>query len=264
MSTPAGAGLNDSGEDAVARIVRGGALHVSRGARTSSHAHYAWKLHVGLDAPVWFRSRERTIQGAAVLLIPPGLEHSTGAVGWSCAFFVSPGTHATPWRACPAAAVALGGARAQRLTALARELQACGRDATADGIAAVSALCAAELSGPRAIDARVEGALERLRQDPDVPLLALARAAGLSLDRLSRRVSQGTGMPLRRLALWARLLHLLSRGDEPSRACERPSIAHAAYAGGFADHAHLTRTYRRMLGRAPSEFRAPPDVLHHW
>jgi AraC-like DNA-binding protein len=258
MSTPARAGLNDPGEDATARIVQGGALHVSRSASTSSHAHYAWKVHVGLDAPVWYRSRERAIDGASVLLVPPGVEHSTGAVGWSCAFFLRPGTHGTPWRATPAAAVVLGGAPAQRLVALARDLHERPRDTTADGITAVAALCAAELSGPRAIDARVEVALERLRQDPDLPLPALARAAGLSLDRLSRLVSQGTGMHLRRLALWSRLLHSLSEGGEHA------SVARAAYAAGFADHAHLTRTYRRMLGRAPSEFRAPPDVVRHW
>jgi AraC-like DNA-binding protein len=270
MPTPARAGLNDSGEDALARIVRGGALHVSRGARTSSHAHYAWKVHVGLDAPVWYQSRERAIHGAAVLLIPPGVEHSTGAIGWSCAFFISPGSHGTPWRAAlradgagespdgPRCTVALRGAQAQRLVNLARDLHERPRDTTADGIAAVSALCAAELSGPRTIDARVAGALERLRQSPDVTLPALARAAGLSLDRLSRLVSQGTGMRLRQLALWSRLLHLLSQGGQHT------SVASAAYAAGFADHAHLTRTYRRMLGRAPSEFRAPPDVVQHW
>jgi len=258
MSVPGRPGLNDPGEDALARIVRGGALHVSRGAHTSVHAHYAWKVHVGLDAPVWYRSRERAIDGAPVLLIPPGVEHSTGAVGWSCAFFISPGSRGTPWRAVPAAAVALGGARAKRLLALARDLYELPGEATADGITAVSALCEPELSGPRRIDGRVEGALERLGQDPDVPLAALARASALSLDRLSRLVSQGTGMRLRRLALWSRLMHLLSEGGR------HPSVARAAYAAGFADHAHLTRTYRRMLGRAPSEFRAPPEVLQAW
>lgn len=258
MPPRARAGLNDPGEDAIARIVQGGALHVSRGARTSSHAHYAWKVHVGLDAPVWYQSGERAIDGAPVLLIPPGVEHSTGATGWSCAFFIRPGSRGTPWRATPADTVALGGAKAQRLVALARELHERPGETTADGIASVSALCAPELTGPRNIDARVAGALERLRQNPDVPLRALARAAGLSVDRLSRLVSQGTGMRLRQLALWSRLLHLLSLGSAHA------SVASAAYAAGFADHAHLTRTYRRMLGRAPSEFRAPPEVLQHW
>jgi transcriptional regulator GlxA family with amidase domain len=91
-----------------------------------------------------------------------------------------------------------------------------------------------------------------------VALPELARSAGLSLDRLSRLVTRGTGMRLRRLALWSRLLHLLSTNGAHG------SVASAAYAAGFADHAHLTRTYRRLLGRAPSEFRAPPDVLQHW
>lgn len=45
------------------------------------------------------------------------------------------------------------------------------------------------------------------------------------------------------------------------RACEllrwsRPSIADIAAASGFADHAHLTRTFRRLVGMTPSEYRA--------
>jgi AraC-like DNA-binding protein len=250
--------LNDPGEDALVRIVHGGALHVSRGASTSSHSHYAWKVHVGVDAPVWYRSGERLISGAPVLLIPPGVEHSTGAVGWSCAFFLRPGSRGAPWRATTLAPTVLSGAKAQRLVALAGDLHDRPRETTAAGIDAVSALCAGELAGPRAVDARVEAALEHLARDPDVALTALARAAGLSLDRLSHLVSEGTGMRLRRLALWSRLLHLLSTGSAHA------SVTRAAHAAGFADHAHLTRTYRRLLGRAPSEFRAPPDVLQHW
>src|SRR5688572_3726448 len=162
MSPHARAGLNVSGEDALARIVHGGALHVSRGASTSAHAHYAWKVHVGLDAPVWYRSDEKTITGAPALLIPPGVEHSTGAVGWSCAFFLRPGSRGTPWRATPAVTAVLAGAKGQRLVALARDLLGQQREATAAAIDALSALCSAELSGPRAIDARVQAALEHL------------------------------------------------------------------------------------------------------
>jgi transcriptional regulator GlxA family with amidase domain len=42
------------------------------------------------------------------------------------------------------------------------------------------------------------------------------------------------------------------------------SVAAAAAAAGFSDHAHMTRSYRAMLGRLPSEFTEPPDVVAPW
>ena len=64
-----------------------------------------------------------------------------------------------------------------------------------------------------------------------------------------------------------------SRADGPRRrrhanraiaATATCTLAAAALAAGFADHAHLTRTYRAYLGRTPSEFKAPPDVVAPW
>jgi AraC-like DNA-binding protein len=92
----------------------------------------------------------------------------------------------------------------------------------------------AHLALPRAdaacaIDRRVQGALVRLRSDADQSLDEVAREARLSLNRLSRLVTQGTGMRLRQHVLWNRLLAVLS-------ATRRfDGIAAAACAAGFAD-----------------------------
>jgi len=78
------------------------------------------------------------------------------------------------------------------------------------------------------------------------------------LDRLSRLITLNTGLRLRQHVLWNRLLCVLSSNAAYS------NISVAAFGGGFADHAHLTRTFRAFLGRVPSEFRAPPDALERW
>ena len=253
-------GLNDSGEDGVTRIVRGGVIHLSRGQQTTQHAHYAWKLHIGLDAPVWLRGPERSIgpgAGARVVVVPPGVPHSTGAVGWSCAVFVAPGGRDTPWRST-ATAVALGGVVAQRLVDACKGLETQARTGTADFITEVRQEASEVFSGPSRVDVRAEKALRRLRLEPGVRLASLADEIGISLDRLSRLVSGSTGMRLRRHALWCRLLRLLSSNTRYA------SITAAALDAGFADHAHLTRTCRSFLGRAPSEFRTPPDAIEPW
>jgi AraC-like DNA-binding protein len=260
MSSAAPTGLNVSGDEGVTRIVRGGAIHVSRGQQTSRHAQYAWKLHVGIDAPVWLKSSGCSIPveaGARVVLAPPGLWHSTGAVGESYAVFIAPGSRATPWRAT-SEAFEFAGAAAERIVSACQRFDADARESTTDFIAELAGLAFEPRAQCQSIDARVEGALRRLAMDPDVPLPRLAAELGLSLDRLSRLVTQSTGMRLRQHALFCRLLRLLSANSQPM------NLAAAAFDAGFSDHAHMTRSFRSFFGRAPSEFRSPPDAIEPW
>jgi AraC-like DNA-binding protein len=251
--------LNDSGEDDTACVTTQAATHTSRGQSTTRHAHHAWKIHVGLDAPVWLESRALRVRpedGARVLVVPPNVAHSTGAVGWSVALFVQPGTRGTPFRES-GGAMALGGAQARDIVSLCATF---GREREPEIAALVDETAARALpkAGAMRVDRRVEGALELLRHDLDVELSTVARALGVSLDRLTHLVSAATGMPLRGHVLWERLLRVLSTPIAPT------SLAAAATGAGFADHAHMTRTYRRFLGRAPSEFHGPPRVLRPW
>lgn len=117
---------------------------------------------------------------------------------------------------------------------------------------------AGQLGPSRTIDPRVENALGRVKSCPHIGLAPLARSVGLSLDRLSRLVAKDTGFGLRQHVLWNRVVGFLSSADQ------RQTLAAAAAAHGFADHAHLTRTCRRFIGRAPSEFKTSPEVLGTW
>jgi len=97
-------------------------------------------------------------------------------------------------------------------------------------------------------DPRIAGALERLRRDSCArPSLAeVAAEVSLSPSRFAHLFRAGTGLPLRRYLLWLRLVEAVrdvARGG---------SLTEAAHAAGFADSAHLTRTFRRMFGVAPS------------
>ncbi|MCA9624095.1 MAG: helix-turn-helix transcriptional regulator [Myxococcales bacterium] len=257
--------LNDSGTTAeplwdrgLAHVVSGGATHYSCSQQTSEHAHYAWKIHVGLDAPVWLRSSARTVDTdaeARVVVAPPNVHHSTGAVGLSIALFAAPGSRGTPWRATREP-FAIGGAAGRRLVAMCQELV----PADPQGhVALVDAVFASAIEDrPQRLDARVGATLAAIARDPNEALAEVARWRRLSLDQLSRLVSQQTGMRLRRHVLWARLLDVLST-PAPSA-----SLAEAAVAAGFSDHAHMTRTFRAFLGRAPSELMMPPAVVAPW
>ncbi len=92
--------------------------------------------------------------------------------------------------------------------------------------------------------------LRHLREsapDVDTSLEALAAIARLSPGRFMHAFTASVGLPLRPYLLWLKLERAgaaLARGA---------ALAEAANAAGFADAAHMTRTFRRMFGVTPSE-----------
>jgi AraC-type DNA-binding domain-containing proteins len=102
-----------------------------------------------------------------------------------------------------------------------------------------------------AIHPRVRRVLTHFRQPSalldDSSLKGLARIAGLSPSRFMHVFTESTGVPVRPYVLWLRL---------QSAACDLlhgATVTSAAHAAGFSDAAHLTRTFRRMLGTTPRE-----------
>ena len=104
---------------------------------------------------------------------------------------------------------------------------------------------------PPSIDHRVKRVLRdlpsRLAEAEAVSLDVLAESVGLSASRFLHLFTTSVGVPLRPYVLWLRLQRgagELARGK---------SVADAAYAAGFSDAAHFTRTFRRMIGATPRQ-----------
>jgi methylphosphotriester-DNA--protein-cysteine methyltransferase len=100
--------------------------------------------------------------------------------------------------------------------------------------------------------------LQRLQHAPNRSLQELADAVRLSPERLRHLVAQETGMTLSE----HRLLHRTTLAIEHRLA--GASIPAAADAAGFADHAHLTRTFARVFGRTPSSMPARSVMWSTW
>ena len=84
-----------------------------------------------------------------------------------------------------------------------------------------------------------------LAEEEAVSLDAVATSVGLSASRFMHLFTASVGVPLRPYVLWLRVqcgARELARGT---------SVADAAYAAGFSDAAHFTRTFRRMIGATP-------------
>ena len=97
-------------------------------------------------------------------------------------------------------------------------------------------------------DARLKRALVALETEPLAPWThrSLAERAHLSPSRFQVLFREATGLPVRNYLLWRRLLEATARLQAGE------AVTAAAHATGFADAAHLSRSFRRIIGAAPS------------
>ena len=101
----------------------------------------------------------------------------------------------------------------------------------------------------RRVHPRVRRLLHHLHEnlaEEDASLEALAAIAELSPGRLMHAFTTSIGIPLRPYLLWLRAQR--AAGAILSGA----PLSEAAYGAGFADSAHMSRTFRRMFGITPN------------
>lgn len=105
---------------------------------------------------------------------------------------------------------------------------------------------------PRRMHPRVKALLARLRTmplDADTSLPTLAASAGLSESRLLHVFRESVGIPIRPYLLWLKVQRAVASFAGGK------SLTQAAHDAGFADAAHMSRTFRRMFGMPASELK---------
>lgn len=116
---------------------------------------------------------------------------------------------------------------------------------------AVARVAGSAASSKKPGDPRVALAMDLIRErlGESISLASLATAVKLSPDRLRHLFAEETGVGLRPYVLWLRLEKSLAAYVAGS------SLTDAAYAGGFADSAHFSRTFKKMFGISPASVR---------
>jgi AraC-like DNA-binding protein len=229
------------------------------GAASDGHAHHAMHVVLALAGRLRVRVGEGPWRPAAGVVTPPDVAHAIDGSGVEVLLvFLDPESQAgAALRERLAGEVRLL-TRAQA-DALAAHGDARALMAAADGVAftrvAVALLGgeAAAQAGARRVHPRVRKLLRLLRERPaddDASLVALAAAVGLSPGRLMHTFTESLGIPLRPYLLWLKLQRAAAA------IAGGAGLAEAAVAAGFADAAHMSRTFRRMLGMPPSALRA--------
>lgn len=100
------------------------------------------------------------------------------------------------------------------------------------------------------LDSRIRTLVDEWKRElPDeISVEDLAARAGLSSHRFMHLFKEEMGLPVRRYLLWLRTnraVRLLKEGL---------SLTEAAHEAGFADSAHMSRTFKDMIGIHPSFF----------
>ena len=223
------------------------------GGASDLHAHHAFHLMVAVDGVLSVRTGpEAEPQAGRALLTRPDVPHAIDARGARVVLvFVDPesemggrldAVHRQP-------VTVFTDQQAMPLKAL---LEAA-RTAPAAGDAVTEVLLKLGVGDARpALRHRaIRKVLRHLREQPnaDHSLQSLAVVAGLSPSRFMHLFTKEVGIPLRPYLRWQKLERaaaLIAAGSP---------LSEAAHGAGFADAAHMTRSFRAMFGTTPSEIR---------
>lgn len=206
---------------------------------TAEHRHHAAQIVV-CSAPVtvWFESGPVT---ADAIVIPADTVHRiTEGPGHATILFVDGDTRGAA--ELPAGAVTLAPRPADPVA-----LTYDGAVATAEQLLDVLG-AGSGVTGERTVE--ISRALGLLDDELGIAAAALAAQVGVSASEFSRRFTHEVGLPFRSYRKWRRLLlaiEALALGA---------NLTTAAHGAGFADSAHLTRTFRAMFGIAPTDLTA--------
>lgn len=232
---------------------RGHALVLGVALGSTLHEHFAAQLSLGLTEPFRLRwAEDQAWQTCESVLFAPHQTHQIDAGVLMAHLFVEPsGQRITIPVSEAGRALAPDQLKAMR---------ACLNDCWRQGysIADAQTLAADWLNvhinlveAPMALDPRIEAAIEALNAMQMSTIEEgiaghLAQRACLSESRFTHLFRAQTGMSVSRYLLWTRLLAAVEQ------IALAVSLTEAAHAAGFADLAHMSRSFKACFGVAPS------------
>lgn len=217
------------------------------GDESDRHAHHAMHLLLARsgDLRVQAGNNEHHTPG---MLTAPDVEHAVEATGQVVvlAFWDPESVDGASLRATFEGDVRLI-SEDERRTLLADLPDAPGRDDLDAFMVHAHDSLAAPMERPR-MHPRLRTLLSVLRDDAeiDTSLEALAARVSLSPSRFMHVFTESVGIPLRPYLLWLKLQRAATS------IVNGVGLSQAAVEAGFADAAHMSRTFKRMFGMTPS------------
>lgn len=232
----------------------GGSLWIGEaGGDVQLHAHHALQISLAFRGTIRFRTPEYDWRPYAAAYVPPHLPHGFGAASqFTAQVFIEPETRvgrALLARFGRDAIVELPPLEVAAHASALRTLDLRHADAADLQEAARRFVYGLAENALRSevVDPRIERTVDALwRSERAVSLAEAAADVALSPGRFRHLFVEQTGQSFRTYQLWLRLQRAVEAIGNGAAATE------AAHAAGFSDAAHLTRTFRKMMGIAPS------------
>lgn len=237
------------------RIVEGGCVYRTHGAKTELHRPHALQLVVPLDGIV-----EANVDGVEVvlprgkaMLVSPDVPRRIRGGAPRVSVLLDPESLGAPFPsfARGASVAVLCGAVGRRLEELATHVheasELCAETAEFGLKQGRDVLAEAGFTRPFPLDERVRKALDLYRQPAlqlDHP--SIAQRAAIAPDHLSHLFTEQVGISAKRYSLWIRTVTAVERMSGGA------SVTEAARQARFSDGAHFARACRRYFGRSPS------------
>lgn len=216
--------------------------------RNDEHAHHAFQLTFSLGGEFQLHLRDRVVSGPFAV-VAPDAPHSFGARGLIAHLFVepeSPAGRALAHAIGDAPATQIGRERVNDAPEQIKRAFEHPIDAREELREVGQQICSRIASQTRTVepDRRVRQIIKWAAGNLDgtVGIEQAAKAVGLSASRASHLFVEETGLPFRTYVLWLRLTRAVDAHNGGL------SLTDAAHAAGFADSAHLSRTFKRMFG----------------
>ena len=233
----------------------GGYLTIGRsGGVVPPHAHHAIQITLGIDGEIGFRESEdepwRHMRGA---IVQADVTHSFSGRNCLVAMvFVDPESREGRWlrQSLREPVTSVPDTRMDRVVPVIRQFDDAPLEALepAELVRFMVTSLSAGAPPSRPLDARVARAIEFMRgaETPRLSLEDVADTVFLSPSRFAHLFAESVGLPFRRYLLWRKLSRAMLAVGRGA------SLSQAAHEGGFADSAHMTRTFIQMWGLPPS------------
>lgn len=240
--------------DGLGLITQTGALYIGAALDTSVHALHSYKIYIALSGTFNLHLPDGTTHASCeAALISPDRPHRVEGPGALGVFYLIPeteeGRRVSLFSRGRETAPLPAGAAALLLPRLRDYLRrGCGVEEAGELSAELFNALAPRLGHGPYHDGRVTLALEYMNTNLSerITVAGVAETVALSESRFEHLFRHHVGIPFRRYLLWARVREALKLMADDS------PLTEVAQAAGFFDSAHFSRTFRRMIGVAPS------------
>jgi len=218
--------------------------------KTAPHRHHVVQVTFALTGTIGFENEEARLTGDVIAIAPDSLHAFEGTGLVAHLFIDSESKHGRQIAQALFSEAPMVSVRIPRLDDLPLRLKAAFEepDPSDDALRTLGRSLVTRLAGDlvqtRPPDVRISRLIAWLvpRLDETVSLKDAALFMGLSPGRARHLFIEQTGLPFRTYVLWLRLMRAVELY------ASRASLTEAAHGAGFADSAHLSRTFRRMFG----------------